>query len=50
AKYPHRRIGNCATLVCRSRNSSQFENSFFPSAVNSMTALGENMKKWLSLN
>ncbi|HCC0206748.1 dihydrodipicolinate synthase family protein [Proteus mirabilis] len=50
AKYHQRLIGNFATLVCRSRNSSQFENSFFPSAVNSMTALGENMKKWLSLN
>jgi len=50
AKYHQRKINNFTSIYSRTRNSQNFDSSFFPEAIDSMIELGEEMKKTLSLS
>lgn len=45
AKYFQQQTGNFATHVCRVRNSASYTSTFFPTAIDSMMRLGENLSR-----
>ncbi|GKX60105.1 dihydrodipicolinate synthase family protein [Leminorella grimontii] len=49
AKYFQQSIGNFRTIACRVRNSSGFNQTFFPLATDAMVRLGQDVKSALKL-
>jgi 4-hydroxy-tetrahydrodipicolinate synthase len=49
AKFYQQKIGNFSTIACRVRNSSGFNDTFYPTAIADMIQLGQEVQRQLNI-